>query len=256
MPTTSPPSVLVLPGAPPPAVTAAYTRQGSTASFTVSYDDTLGTSGQRLAGAVLARCEDDYAQLQAWFGGVVPAGLPFTVLIDPGRFGAYHSSCPDTTLHVASFDGADGDLASMLAVAEAAEVMMANQNAGWDCGASAGEGLSRVLATERYPQSLDGFASASSWLDGGRPDWVTRTEPTDQDYVSIGCATLFLNYLRYQLNCGWDRIVQAGGTTLAQTYESLTGRTDAFQTFADLLAQRFPPGQPSDLTTDNPFPIR
>jgi hypothetical protein len=63
----------------------------------------------------------------------------------------------------------------MLDVAEADEVMMAAQDAGWNCGASAGEGLSRVLATERYPAELDGFASGAFWLDSNRPDWVTNT---------------------------------------------------------------------------------
>ena len=112
----------------------------------------------------------------------------------------------------------------MLNVAEVDEVMMANQGAGWGCGTSAGEGLSRVLATQRYPASLDGFASAATWLNGSkRPDWVTNTEKTDQDYVSTGCATLFLNYLRYQLHFSLARIVEAGGTTLQQTYQKLTG---------------------------------
>jgi hypothetical protein len=73
--------------------------------------------------------------------------------------------------------------------------------------------------------------------------------------VSIGCATLFLNYLRYQRGFPWIRIVQAGGATLAQTYEALTGRTDAFAPFAALLQSRFPTGQPSGLSNDNPFPI-
>jgi hypothetical protein len=89
---------------------------------------------------------------------------------------------------------------------------MAVQNAGWNCGTSVGGGLSRVLATQRYPAEFDGFASASSWLNSTRPDWVTNTEGTDRDYVSIGCATLFLDCLRYQLHISPPPIVQAGGT--------------------------------------------
>ena len=149
----------------------------------------------------------------------------------------------------AAFGGTDGALVNMVNVAEVDEVMMANQAAGWNCGASAGEGLSRVLSTQRYPAELDGFASASSWLNSARPDWVTNTEPTDQDYVSIGCATLFLNYLRYRLHFSLVRIVEAGGTTLQQTYQSLTGSTDAFGPFAALLQRFFPAGttsQPSE----------
>src|SRR5438105_4835638 len=81
------------------------------------------------------------------------------------------------------------------------------------------DGLSRIFATELYPASLDGFASGASWLDGGRPDYVNATDPTDRNYVSIGCATLFLNWLRYQLHFTWAEIVAAGAPTLAGTYQ-------------------------------------
>ena len=251
--------VLVKPGesAPPagPVALGPYTQRGTTANFNVHYDNSLGANGQNLADAVLVRCELDYTQLQAWFGGATPGALPFNVYIDPGTFGAYHASCAATDLHLSAFGGTNGALVDLLNVAEADEVMMAAQNRGWDCGASAGEGLSRVLATELYPAELDGFASAASWLDSNRPDWVTNTEATDRNYVSIGCATLFLNYLRYQRGFSWDGIVQAAGTTLAATYQTLTGSTDAFAPFAALLQSRFPAGQPSGLVTDNPFPI-
>ena len=231
-----------------------YTLRGSTANFSVYYDNSLGTQGQNLADAVLASCEWDLFKLRGWFGEV--AAGPFTVYIDPGSFGAYHASCAATELHLAAFAGTDGALENMLNVAEVDEVMMNNQGAGWNCGASAGEGLSRVLATQRYPASLDGFASAASWLNSARPDWVSQTEGTDRDYVSIGCATLFLNYLRYQLHFSLVRIVEAGGTTLQQTYQRLTGSSDAFGPFAALLQRHFPVGTPVNLAgTDNVFPL-
>src|SRR6516225_4965854 len=250
-------SVFHKPGVSPTAAALAglgpYTLRGSTPNFDVSYDNSLGTNGQNLADAVLANCERDLFQLRGWFGGV--AAGRFAVYIDPGSFGAYHASCAATELHLAAFAGTDGALENMLNVAEADEVMMANQGAGWNCGASAGEGLSRVLATQRYPASLDGFASASSWLNSNRPDWVTNTEGTDRNYVSIGCATLFLNYLRYQLHFSLVRIVEAGGTTLQQTYPRLTGSADAFGPFAALLQRHFPAGTPVTLPNDNPFPL-
>ena len=231
-----------------------YTLRGSTPNFDVSYDNSLGTNGQNLADAVLANCERDLFQLRGWFGGV--AAGRFAVYIDPGSFGAYHASCAATELHLAAFAGTDGALENMLNVAEADEVMMANQGAGWNCGASAGEGLSRVLATQRYPASLDGFASASSWLNSNRPDWVTQTDGTDRNYVSIGCATLFLNYLRYQLHFSLVRIVEAGGTTLQQTYQRLAGSADAFGPFAALLQRHFPAGTAvNHAGTDNVFPL-
>jgi hypothetical protein len=249
-------SVLIEPGGaipiirpPPPR----YTLGGRTANFDVAFDTTLRSEGQALADAILESCEQDLGQLRSFFGGV-SAGR-FSIFIDPGTFGAYHFGCADTEIHCAAFGGMDGDLENFLNCAEVDEVLMAAQAKGWNCGASAGEGLSRVLATELHPASLGRFASASHWLNSARPDWVTQTEGTDRDYVSIGCATLFINYLRHQLRFSLAQIVQAGGTTLQQTYERLTGSTDAFGPFASLLEARFPPGVTVDLPNDNPFPL-
>src|SRR5260370_39427749 len=79
-----------------------YTERGHTANFNVYYDNSLGANGQGLADAVLGRCEQDFAELQGWFG-VTPGGLPFNVYIDPGTFGAYHAHCAATELHLAAF---------------------------------------------------------------------------------------------------------------------------------------------------------
>ena len=136
-------SVLVKPGETLPAEALAalgpYTKQGSTANFDVYYDNSLGANGQNLANAVLANCESDLFALRGWFGGVTPGR--FSVYIDPGSFGAYHANCAATEIHCAAFGGTDGALVNMLNVAEDDEVMMADQGAGWNCGASAGEGL-------------------------------------------------------------------------------------------------------------------
>jgi len=251
------PHVITLEGKEASAMPAAglTTHRGSTAHFVVNYDNSLGPNGPTLADAVLATCEQDYAQLQGYFGNINLSSLPFVVNIVPGSGGASHANCAATTMSCDAFSGTDANLVRMLVVAEADEVFMADQAAGWNCGASAGEGLSRVLATQRYPAELDGFASASSWLNSPRPDWVTNTESTDRNFVSIGCATLFLNYLRYQLHISLARIVQAGGTTLQQTYQRLTNATDAFGPFAALLQRHFPAGTPVNLPNDNPFPL-
>jgi hypothetical protein len=238
-----------------PADVALLRQRGSTAHFVVFFDDRLGNNGPTLADAVLATAERDYGQLQTWFGGITPAGLPFTVNIVPGSGGASHATCADTTLTCDAFSGQNSDLVRMLVVAEADEVFMDNQAAGWDCGASNGEGLSRVLATEQYPAQLNGFASASSWLNSSRPDFVSRTDPTDINYVSIGCSVLFINYLRSQLGHSLTSIVQAGGRTLQDVYRVLAGSTDAFGPFAALLQRHFPAGTPVNLPDDNPFPL-
>src|SRR5581483_7010814 len=118
--------------------------------FIVNYDDSLGANGPILADAVLGTCERDYVQLQGYFGGITPAGLPFVINIVPGNGGSSHASCTATTLTCDAFSGNDSNLVRMLVVAEEDEVYMGDQNAGWDCGASNGEALSRVLATQLY----------------------------------------------------------------------------------------------------------
>jgi hypothetical protein len=240
------------------------TLQGSTAHFNVYYDPSLGSDGVTIANGVLATCEADYQTLSGYFAGITPPGLPFNIVVAPlssppnGTGGAYHDTCAAVTLYcdAKTTPSVDVDLTRFLVIAEEVEVFEAAQGVGWDCGANNGEGLSRVLATELYPNELDGYATAAAWLDSSnRPDYVDTTDPTDQNPVSTGCAVLFLNYLRYQLNFSWSAIVGAGAPMLGQTYTNLTGATNGFQQFSTLLQANYPIGTPSGLTTDNPFPL-
>jgi hypothetical protein len=65
-------------------------------------------------------------------------------------------------------------------IAEEVEVFSAVQNKGWNCGASNGEGLSRVLAESLYPGVLDDYSTAAAWLDTpDRPDWISNNNNTD-----------------------------------------------------------------------------
>jgi hypothetical protein len=94
-----------------------YTLRGSTAHFTVYYEDALGANGPVLADAVLASCESEYAQIQGWFGELTPPNEPFTVYVVTGTFGAYHANCAATEEHCAAFSGTDANLVRMLQVA-------------------------------------------------------------------------------------------------------------------------------------------
>ena len=134
---------------------------------------------------------------------------------------------------------------------------MANFGKGWDCGASPGEGLSRVLANDIYPGvEPAGFISSNIWLNSRpRPNYVDDAQPTDTDYPSIGCSVLFLNWLRFQLNHTWRDIVAGGGATLADTYRSLTGKNTAWQDFSEFMNAHFPATKRYTLNTDNPFPV-
>jgi hypothetical protein len=257
--------VLVKPGGQIPATAprlardgGPYTQRGTTANFNVFFENALGANGPFLADAVLANCEQDLAALQNVFGNIAIPNLPFNVYVVTGDFGAYHATCAATELHCAAFDGSNRDLVRMLMVAEADEVCMAAQGVGWNCGFSNGEALSRILATEAYPAQLDGFASASAWLNSNRDDFVNQNDPTDTNYISIGCAALFINYLRNQtgLQFALGQIVQNGGQTLTQTYQNVTGNNDdPFPAFADLLNTKFPAGTAANWPDDNPFPI-
>jgi hypothetical protein len=229
----------------------------------VYYDPFLGDAGKSCADGVLASCENDYQQTAAWFGSDVPT-LPINIIIaalDPsgqGGGGAYHYGCDAVDLYcdIKTVPNLDIDYTRMLLVAELVEVFEAVQAAGWDCGGSNGEGLSRTLATALYPAELDGYTTAAAWLDTpDRPDWVNQNNSTDQDSVSTGCSVLFLNYLNTQLGYGWDQIAHAGAPTLAQTYTNLTGNRDGWTAFRQQLDHSFPVGTPSGLTSDNPYPL-
>jgi hypothetical protein len=162
---------------PVPAVGFDYpvTLRGSTANFTVYYNPSLGANGPIIADGVLASCEMEYAWLQEQFGGISCG--PFNIIISPGIGGAYHYGCGAADLYCDADTSATPNIdhTRMLLVAEEVEVFSAVQGVGWNCGASNGEGLSRILATELYPAQLDGFTSAAYWLDAsGRPDYVNR----------------------------------------------------------------------------------
>jgi hypothetical protein len=239
------------------------TVAGSTAHFHVYYANVLGQSGDKIAQAVLKNCERDYQTISGMFGQ--QKSIQFNIVIAPlsqnmdGTGGAYHHSCQATDLYcdVQLTPTINPDVTNALVVAEEVEVFQAVQGGGWNCGGSNGEGLSRVLAEELYPKVLEnlGYFSARLWLNSRRPNFVRRTLPSDRNMVANGCSVLFLNYMHVQLGIGWDKICQAPSPTLAGTYNKATGKSAPFRDFAALLAKEFPRGQPSNLATDNPFPI-
>jgi hypothetical protein len=234
------------------------TFRGQSAAFMVYYDDSLGAAtGAALADGVLARCDADYQAIYQIFGSVTPP-LPMTCVILNEADGAYHYGCLDNVLYVSGLaqPASTPDVATALAllVAEEVEVFSAAQGIGWNCGDTNGEGISRVLAEELYPGVLDDFHTADAWLDSGRPDYVSNGIGNDEDPFSNGCSVVFLYYLHYILGYEWATIVQAGGSTLEQTYQNLTNSTGGYGALRQCVDPLYPPGSPSGLTTDNPFP--
>jgi hypothetical protein len=245
---------------------------GSTANFVVYYDSSFtgGTgepSGPALSQGVLDYCEYDLVRLSMLFGISLsaPTNLPITINLAPGAGGAYNNHVNAITCYCDSTTDPLGLPA--VVVAEEAEIFMTAQGKGWNPGWSSGEGLSRVSAQILYPSRSWLFSTGDAWLNAGRPDWVDNVEHTDQDPVSFGCGSLFLNYLAYQLNYTWPDIIGAGAPTTSTLAETATilGVANPWMDFISLITAYLPSpdtlpveptsfGQPPE-PTDDPFPL-
>ncbi len=74
--------------------------------------------------------------------------------------------------------------------------------------------------------ALSDFATAPQWAQDGEPDFVNKTDPTDQNADSTGCGMAFLSWLMSQGHT-LDKIAPAmvalgDAGTLAQLYANLT----------------------------------
>ncbi len=240
----------------PDALDYPATQVGVVGKVTVSYDPALGAKGLAIAQQLLGAVEGPYNDMQTFFG---ITGGAVTVIVAPlsgkndGSGGAYHYGCDFTSGNIIYVDATFAStkvnplqLEIGLYVAELSECFMGAQGLGWGCGYSNGEGLSRFLAEyETALDTLDAFATGPAWAAAGFPDWVTKTEQTDRDGVSVGCSIVYLYWLRFQ---GYTipQIVRAGGATLQANYQKLTGRSTAYQELRDALTSLA-------VTTDNPF---
>ncbi len=254
--------VLVRPGQtiqPPKAATTKFdypaTSVGTSAQVTVYYDPALGAAGLAIAQQLLAKVAKPYGDMQTLFG---VSGAATDVIVAPlssahdGSGGAYHYGCDFSTGGVLYLDAcfaASVDPLSLqiaLYVAELSECFMGAQNAGWNCGYSNGEGLSRFCAeAETSLATLEQYATGPAWAQAGYPDWIGKTEQTDSDAASTGCAIVYLYWLR-SLGHETAQIVKAGGATLNDNYKTLTGKTTAYQDLRTALTGL-------NVTTDNPF---
>ena len=234
----------------------ASTQVGSTGNITVCYANSLGTPGETLAKAMLGVVAGPYNDMESFFG---IQGGSVSIVVAPlstghdGSSGAYHDGCDFNTggtLYLdATFSLANAvDVELALYVAELSETFMGPQGKGWGCGYSNGEGLSRYCAEiDTPPGSFPSWGiTGPSWVQAGYPDWVTKTEQTDQDYVSVGCAILYIYYMR-SLGYTTQAVVQAGGATLAANYQTLCGAKTAYADLKAAVKALAPIG------TDNPF---
>src|SRR5215469_12242803 len=212
-------------------------QYGATTNFLVFYDSSLTGGGQpdgpTLAQAVLDYCEYDLVRLSMLFGINLPSRiLPIQITLNPGTDGANNDGVNQIDCACNLYTDPPGLVG--LVVIELAEIFMVSQNKGWISSWSNGEALSRVASQILHPNRAWAASTGDSWLNGGRADWVTFVEHTDLDVVSIGCGSLFLNYLAYQLNLEWPAIFQAGAptnNTLAET-ATLLGVANPCQGFS------------------------
>ncbi|HEY6369659.1 MAG TPA: hypothetical protein VIX37_03710 [Candidatus Sulfotelmatobacter sp.] len=169
-----------------------------------------------------------------------------------GTGGADHMGCDYVTGAAIECCASFGNSARVSALFEA-ELSECSMN-GNLCGLSTGEALSRWCATVIGNNALADFATAPTWAQDGEPDFVSQTDPTDQNADSTGCGMAFLSWLISQ-GYGLEKIaptmVSLGDAgTLAQLYANLTGdsASNAFPNFQTAI-QNLPNG----VTTDDPF---
>ena len=248
---------------------------GTTTHYRISYDDSLSPAdGADRANGLLAVCEQDYAIMSDWFGGIsLPYALPIEVHIDPG---GYASASWGPPISLRPGNGSDLGVVRYLLVAEVVEMFMLAQNKGWFASdgsneGAAGEGLSRVLSAEFLHQAglggnMAGFDTAHLWLDSDRSDFVNVIDEHDHTPdMRSGCSTLFINYLSYQLGYSIKRVIAAAGHDLGVVYRNLTGASDdPFPAFKAQLDRAFPrtdgAGNPIPAVIpgpnpDNPYPL-
>jgi len=217
-----------------PSFTGQATFVGTSPSQLVHVyvDATLGLDGTHNAHSLIVDSDRVLGINQKIFG--IPSQA-VNVLIyamggkTDGTGGADHGACDFKTGGDIEVCASFGNPARVSALFEAeySECCM-NGNL---CGVSTGEALSRWCATVVSSNALADFATAPHWFRSGMPDFVTKTDKTDQSGLSTGCGMAFLSWLR-SLGFELDKIAPAMVTlgtqgVLSQLYAQLSGDSPA-----------------------------
>jgi hypothetical protein len=259
---------------------------GNTRRFIVDFDDAIAGAAQPIAQVLMNNCEADSFRMNVYLPSHLGLGQdgfllhPLVIRVQdttipglsepsgPPRGGAMNSGSAyseDAFIRINAFSSFGApialDYARFLFIAELSEQIM-KLYYNWDPRTGRGEALSRVMAEQLFPDA--GYDTKSSvtpapwvnnWLSQDpRPDFISIDDPSDTNPLSYGCGILFINYLRYQLNVPLFNICTFGGTSFADLYKGLTGRTDSpFNAMNDLLNKHFPKNV--QLLNNNPFPL-
>lgn len=263
---------------------AGLTNGGNTDHFSFEYDDSLPSSaGVVRTNAVIQNCESDWVLLRSWFPGVdFVYHFPIPVQIGSAAAAGSGSWSPKSQFERITSSGAptvsinlpNGDAAMnvrFLIIAEVSEMFMESQDKGWyesesffstsDEG-SMGEGLSRFLAVQLLvangqPGVLPwpNARVARRWMNGARGDFV-NTNPDDHSAdETTGCTTLYMYFLHDHLKHGIPAIIGAGGSNLAQVFHNVTGGTDGWTPFINVVNSHYPAGFTYNPAGDNVFPV-
>ena len=222
---------------------------------TVFVDPSLGKPALQNAQDLVGDADRVVTANDALFAS---AGGPVSVIVfalggaTDGTGGADHMGCDYTTGAAIEVCASFGNSARVSALfeAELSECSMGGNL----CGVSTGEALSRWCATVIGNNALADFATAPQWAQDGMPDFVNRTDPTDQNADSTGCGMAFLSWLMSKGH-GLDQIAQGmvalgDSGTLAQLYATLTAdaATNAWPAFSAAVK-----ALPNGVTSDDPF---
>jgi hypothetical protein len=195
-------------------------------------DPSLGDPAMQNAKDLLADADRVVAANNSIFG---TPGDPVSVIVfalggqTDGTGGADHNACNYTTGGAIEVCASYGNLARVSALfeAELSECSMGGNL----CGQNTGEALSRWCAAIIGNNALADFATAPDWAQNGMPDFVNKTDNTDQNATSTGCGMAFLSWvqsLRYPMNKIAPAMVKLGtGATFAQLYAALTSAPQA-----------------------------
>jgi hypothetical protein len=234
--------------------TSQYVGTSPVAMVAIYVDPSLGAPAMQNAQELLADADRVVSANNTIFGS---SGEPVNVIIfalggqTDGTGGADHNTCDYTNggdIEVCASYG-NGARVSALFEAELSECSMGGNL----CGQNTGEALSRWCAAAVSHNALADFATAPTWAQKGMPDFVSKTDNTDQNATSTGCGMAFLSWIQslgFPLNKIAPAMVKLGtGATLAQLYAALTSasQSDAWPKF--LAAAKALP----KITNDDPF---
>jgi hypothetical protein len=224
----------------------------------VYVDPTLGQQGLQNAQDLVRDADRVASACESIFG--TTGGLANVIIFaiagaTDGTGGASHNGCDfnsGSAIEVCASFGHSVRVSALFA-AVLSECWMGGNL----CGVSTGEALSRWCAAVIGNNALSDFATAPVWAQEGMPDYVSETNPTDQNADSVGCGMAFISWLmskNYRLDQIAQTMVSLGPSgTLAQIYSNLTSGdpADALPSFMAAIH-----GLQGGVTNDDPFDSR